>query len=164
MTWQSSKTSKSHTVGPTHHSPHPGPPAAAHCPRAVFLIIFTSIATPLFFSPNIYHHCHSPPINTRTHTLLPPRASHSLLFSPRDEQSGGAAAAAGDRAARSAMDAPVITLLVFLVAVAAATAAAEMPRMEHPRKGDGSLSLLAVGDWGRRGAYNQSMVAAQVID
>jgi tartrate-resistant acid phosphatase type 5 len=62
------------------------------------------------------------------------------------------------------MDAPVITLLVFLVAVAAATAAAEMPRMEHPRKGDGSLSLLAVGDWGRRGAYNQSMVAAQVID
>ncbi|EAZ18691.1 hypothetical protein OsJ_34211 [Oryza sativa Japonica Group] len=60
------------------------------------------------------------------------------------------------------MDAPVITLLVFLVAVAAATAAAEMPRMEHPRKGDGSLSLLAVGDWGRRGAYNQSMVAAQM--
>lgn len=86
VTWQSSKTSKSHTVGPTHHSPHPGPPAAAHCPRAVFLIIFTSIATPLFFSPNIYHHCHSPPINTRTHPLLPPRASHSLLFSPRDEQ------------------------------------------------------------------------------
>ncbi|PKI53464.1 hypothetical protein CRG98_026154, partial [Punica granatum] len=34
-------------------------------------------------------------------------------------------------------------------------------RLEHPIRSDGSLSLLVVGDWGRRGRYNQSEVAIQ---
>ncbi|KXG39805.1 hypothetical protein SORBI_3001G442100 [Sorghum bicolor] len=32
----------------------------------------------------------------------------------------------------------------------------------HPAKNDGSLSLLVVGDWGRKGACNQSRVAEQM--
>jgi len=40
--------------------------------------------------------------------------------------------------------------------------AAELQRFEHAAKADGSLSLLVVGDWGRRGAYNQTGVALQV--
>ncbi|BBH04210.1 purple acid phosphatase 3 [Prunus dulcis] len=39
---------------------------------------------------------------------------------------------------------------------------AELQRFEHPVKADGSLSFLAIGDWGRRGAYNQSQVAYQM--
>ncbi|KAK9118033.1 hypothetical protein Scep_016126 [Stephania cephalantha] len=36
-------------------------------------------------------------------------------------------------------------------------------RLQHPlRKHDGSLSFLVVGDWGRRGNYNQSQVALQM--
>ena len=41
-------------------------------------------------------------------------------------------------------------------------AVAALPRLAHPAKGDGSLSLLVVGDWGRKGTYNQSRVAVQV--
>ncbi|XP_022994036.1 purple acid phosphatase 3-like [Cucurbita maxima] len=40
--------------------------------------------------------------------------------------------------------------------------AAELQRFSHPPKDDGSLSLLVVGDWGRKGEYNQSQVAAQM--
>uniref|UniRef100_J3N8Y5 Purple acid phosphatase n=1 Tax=Oryza brachyantha TaxID=4533 RepID=J3N8Y5_ORYBR len=64
-----------------------------------------------------------------------------------------------------AAPAPVALLLLTAAAVAAvAPAAAELPRLEHhPHRGDdGSVSLLVVGDWGRHGAYNQSMVAAQM--
>ncbi|XP_038702513.1 purple acid phosphatase 3-like [Tripterygium wilfordii] len=39
---------------------------------------------------------------------------------------------------------------------------AELQRFQHPAKGDGSLSFLVVGDWGRRGFYNQSQVAVQM--
>ncbi|KAL2518678.1 Purple acid phosphatase 17 [Abeliophyllum distichum] len=39
---------------------------------------------------------------------------------------------------------------------------AELQRFEHPAKGDGSLSFLVVGDWGRKGNYNQSRVAYQM--
>lgn len=41
---------------------------------------------------------------------------------------------------------------------------AEFPRFEHPIKADGSLSFLVVGDWGRRGAYNQTEVAVQMAN
>ena len=34
--------------------------------------------------------------------------------------------------------------------------------MVQPPKSDGTLSFLVVGDWGRRGSYNQSQVARQV--
>ena len=39
---------------------------------------------------------------------------------------------------------------------------AELQRFAHPSKSDGSLSFLVLGDWGRKGAYNQSEVAFQV--
>ncbi|MQL70215.1 hypothetical protein Taro_002535 [Colocasia esculenta] len=39
---------------------------------------------------------------------------------------------------------------------------AKLPRVEHPPMADGSLSLLVVGDWGRRGLYNQTEVATQM--
>ncbi|KAF8398887.1 hypothetical protein HHK36_014751 [Tetracentron sinense] len=39
---------------------------------------------------------------------------------------------------------------------------AELQRFEQPVKANGSLSFLVVGDWGRRGTYNQSEVALQM--
>ncbi|XVF02986.1 hypothetical protein REPUB_Repub04eG0221600 [Reevesia pubescens] len=39
---------------------------------------------------------------------------------------------------------------------------AELQRFEHPIKSDGSISFLVVGDWGRKGLYNQSKVAFQM--
>ena len=54
----------------------------------------------------------------------------------------------------------VSTLLLGLLSV---SCLAELQRFEHAVKPDGSLSFLVVGDWGRRGLYNQSEVALQVI-
>ncbi|KAJ1275805.1 hypothetical protein BS78_05G164800 [Paspalum vaginatum] len=60
--------------------------------------------------------------------------------------------------------APMIAVLtvVLAAAVAAPRGSAELPRLEHPPKADGSLTVLAVGDWGRRGQFNQSLVAEQM--
>ncbi|PRQ40982.1 putative Acid phosphatase [Rosa chinensis] len=45
----------------------------------------------------------------------------------------------------------------------AADADHELRRLQHASaKADGSLSFLVVGDWGRRGTYNQSRVALQM--
>ena len=41
-------------------------------------------------------------------------------------------------------------------------ATAELQRVQHAPKDDGSLTVLAVGDWGRGGQYNQTLVADQV--
>ncbi|XP_027193563.1 purple acid phosphatase 17-like [Cicer arietinum] len=41
-------------------------------------------------------------------------------------------------------------------------ASAELQRFTHTPKSDGSLSFLVLGDWGRRGEYNQSEVAFQM--
>ncbi|XP_059655291.1 purple acid phosphatase 8-like [Cornus florida] len=49
------------------------------------------------------------------------------------------------------------TLLCLAIAVAA-----ELPLFQHPPKPDGSLSVLVVGDWGRKGTHNQSEVALQM--
>ncbi|CAA2975988.1 Hypothetical predicted protein, partial [Olea europaea subsp. europaea] len=38
----------------------------------------------------------------------------------------------------------------------------ELQSFEHPTKVDGSLSILVVGNWGRKGSYNQSHVAYQM--
>lgn len=43
------------------------------------------------------------------------------------------------------------------------SASAVLQRLEHPIKADASLSFMVIGDWGRKGAYNQSQVATQVI-
>ncbi|CAN6295836.1 unnamed protein product [Urochloa humidicola] len=60
-------------------------------------------------------------------------------------------------AASLALLAVVVAALRFDTAAAAA-----LPRLEHPPKSDGSLNLLIVGDWGRKGTYNQSRVAEQM--
>ncbi|GMJ04521.1 purple acid phosphatase 3 [Hibiscus trionum] len=53
----------------------------------------------------------------------------------------------------------VLTLIVGLFVV---SCVAELQRFEHAAKPDGSLSFLVVGDWGRRGLYNQSRVSRQM--
>ncbi|KAK2664591.1 hypothetical protein Ddye_003165 [Dipteronia dyeriana] len=50
----------------------------------------------------------------------------------------------------------IITNLVFCAAYA------ELQRFEHPTKTHESLSFLVLGDWGRRGDFNQSQVALQM--
>nr|CAB3489998.1 unnamed protein product [Digitaria exilis] len=57
--------------------------------------------------------------------------------------------------------------LLLIVASAAAVllappASAALPRVEHVPKADGTLAILAVGDWGRRGQFNQTLVAQQM--
>lgn len=39
---------------------------------------------------------------------------------------------------------------------------AELHRLHHQPKKDEILSFLGIGDWGRKGDYNQSQVALQV--
>ncbi|KAL0380270.1 UNVERIFIED_CONTAM: Purple acid phosphatase 3 [Sesamum angustifolium] len=39
---------------------------------------------------------------------------------------------------------------------------AELRRFEQPTRGDGTLRFLVVGDWGRKGEFNQSQVAFQM--
>lgn len=56
----------------------------------------------------------------------------------------------------------VVLAVLAVAALRCAPAAAELPLVEHPAKNDGSLSLLVIGDWGRKGTYNQSKVADQV--
>lgn len=55
-----------------------------------------------------------------------------------------------------------VSALVIVAAAMLSPAAAELPRVEHAPKDDGSLTVLAVGDWGRRGEYNQTLVASQM--
>ncbi|XP_062113235.1 purple acid phosphatase 4-like [Humulus lupulus] len=51
---------------------------------------------------------------------------------------------------------------VFMSAASSSATAAGLPRFQHAAKQDGSLSVLVLGDWGRRGHYNQSKVANQM--
>ncbi|KAI4302125.1 hypothetical protein MLD38_037909 [Melastoma candidum] len=52
----------------------------------------------------------------------------------------------------------VATSLLVLVA-----AKPDLPRFHHPSdKPDGSLRVMVIGDWGRRGLFNQSLVAHQM--
>ncbi|XP_010043924.2 purple acid phosphatase 3 [Eucalyptus grandis] len=56
----------------------------------------------------------------------------------------------------------LVGLSLWLCLVSPATS--ELQRLQHPTKpdGDGTLSFLVVGDWGREGNYNQSEVASQM--
>ncbi|KAE8705419.1 Purple acid phosphatase 3 [Hibiscus syriacus] len=55
------------------------------------------------------------------------------------------------------------TLLLFLLGLLSVCCCrAELLRFEHEAKPDGSISFLVVGDWGRKGLYNQSHVALQM--
>ncbi|URE39760.1 Purple acid phosphatase [Musa troglodytarum] len=53
-----------------------------------------------------------------------------------------------------------MALAILLLAILACSA--ELQRFESPAKPDGSLSILIVGDWGRKGQFNQSQVATQM--
>ncbi|KAK4488892.1 hypothetical protein RD792_004691 [Penstemon davidsonii] len=55
----------------------------------------------------------------------------------------------------------VINILVFEIFFMH-IAYAVLERFEHPIKADGSLSVLVIGDWGRKGQYNQSKLAYQM--
>ncbi|GMY18136.1 purple acid phosphatase 8-like isoform X1 [Fagus crenata] len=60
-----------------------------------------------------------------------------------------------------------ISMLFFLLFTAnlwlcLVPSTAELQRFEHPVKVEESLSFLVVGDWGRKGLYNQSAVAIQM--
>nr|XP_043637473.1 purple acid phosphatase 3-like [Erigeron canadensis] len=61
----------------------------------------------------------------------------------------------------SMIKSPIIYLSLFM-AVTVIMTAAELKRFEHKVNSDGSFSFLVVGDWGRRGLYNQSNVAYQM--
>ncbi|GMP26071.1 hypothetical protein CsSME_00002666 [Camellia sinensis var. sinensis] len=50
----------------------------------------------------------------------------------------------------------------ILIGLCFSVSIAELERFEHPAKADGSLSVLVVGDWERKGNYNQSHVALQM--
>ncbi|KAL5721813.1 acid phosphatase [Ranunculus cassubicifolius] len=55
-----------------------------------------------------------------------------------------------------------LSFILFLVMSLASASNGDLQRLEHPLKEDGSLNFLVVGDWGRRGSYNQSRVAFQM--
>ncbi|KAJ0037549.1 hypothetical protein Pint_22497 [Pistacia integerrima] len=53
-------------------------------------------------------------------------------------------------------------MLAALLPLCFVPCSAELQRFEQDAKADGSLSFLVVGDWGRRGLYNQTKVAHQM--
>jgi len=55
-----------------------------------------------------------------------------------------------------------LILVMALIALHLIPSSAELQRLGHPIKADGSLSLLVIGDWGRNGEFNQSQVATQM--
>ncbi|KAL0287745.1 UNVERIFIED_CONTAM: Purple acid phosphatase 17 [Sesamum calycinum] len=49
-----------------------------------------------------------------------------------------------------------MVLFLWLSVIYVCKISAEFHRFEHPTKGDGTLRFLVVGDWGRKGEFNQS--------
>lgn len=57
----------------------------------------------------------------------------------------------------------LIGFLLVLIAVLQSTPLnAELTKMQHLPKKEGKLAILVIGDFGRKGTYNQSKVATQV--
>ncbi|EES09904.1 purple acid phosphatase 4 [Sorghum bicolor] len=56
----------------------------------------------------------------------------------------------------------IVAAAAALLLLLVAPSAAELTRVEHPPKTEGSLAILAVGDWGRKGQFNQTLVAQQM--
>lgn len=52
--------------------------------------------------------------------------------------------------------------LTIIFCICLVTTFSELQRFEHKTKYDGSLNFLVVGDWGRKGLYNQTEVAFQM--
>ncbi|KAJ8771925.1 hypothetical protein K2173_027102 [Erythroxylum novogranatense] len=53
-------------------------------------------------------------------------------------------------------------VMTFGLELCLVSTSAELQRFNQPLKDDGSLSFLVIGDWGRRGSFNQSQVAVQM--
>lgn len=57
----------------------------------------------------------------------------------------------------------MMTLIVAVVmAVVVVVVDGELQRFEAPSKADGAVNVMVIGDWGRKGEYNQSLLARQV--
>ncbi|KAK7399893.1 hypothetical protein VNO78_11088 [Psophocarpus tetragonolobus] len=55
-----------------------------------------------------------------------------------------------------------VVLVAVVLCLLVTSSIAELPRFKHPPKPQQSLNLLVVGDWGRKGTHNQSLVANQM--
>eukprot|EP00258_Populus_trichocarpa_P010532 XP_002318310.3 purple acid phosphatase 17 [Populus trichocarpa] len=55
-----------------------------------------------------------------------------------------------------------LVLMISSFGLCLVSTRAELRRFEQPAKTDGTLSFLVLGDWGRKGAFNQSEVALQM--
>lgn len=64
-------------------------------------------------------------------------------------------------AAISYKNAKALCFLMF-ISFAFVSTTKKFPSFQHPTNNDGSLSFLVLGDWGRRGGFNQSQVALQM--
>ncbi|KAL0290370.1 UNVERIFIED_CONTAM: Purple acid phosphatase 3 [Sesamum calycinum] len=58
--------------------------------------------------------------------------------------------------------AAALCLWLAVVSFISHRTSAELRRFEQPTRGDGTLRFLVVGDWGRKGEFNQSQVAFQM--
>ncbi|XP_047944360.1 purple acid phosphatase 17-like [Salvia hispanica] len=56
----------------------------------------------------------------------------------------------------------VFSLWLAMITLNCAQISAKFPIFEQPTKGDGTLKFFVIGDWGRKGEYNQSQVALQM--
>lgn len=62
---------------------------------------------------------------------------------------------------RISLTSATVATLCFLLYICTTTNG-ELPRFIEPAKSDGSVNFITIGDWGRRGDFNQSKVAYQV--
>ncbi|KAL3614690.1 Purple acid phosphatase 17 [Castilleja foliolosa] len=56
----------------------------------------------------------------------------------------------------------VMVIVIMMGLLDVCQVSGELERIEHATRGDGTLRFLVVGDWGRKGDYNQSQVAFQM--
>lgn len=56
----------------------------------------------------------------------------------------------------------IMKIMMVMIMIMVGLARGELERFEQATKPDGSLSFLVIGDWGRKGGFNQSLVASQM--
>lgn len=54
------------------------------------------------------------------------------------------------------------TICILILCFLSPLVKSELQKFEHATKRDGAVNFLVIGDWGRRGEYNQSQVAKQM--
>lgn len=55
-----------------------------------------------------------------------------------------------------------LTLTILVVMLVVDMSKGEFQRFQPSTKADGTVTALVIGDWGRKGEYNQSLLARQV--